>query len=267
MKLFLKKTILILLLFVPTSSWAGEQTKPSYNAKTVEECIHEKECFWHHLLLAVQTSALHKQATKRINVRKWQQPVHFVRHGNSEGVTSNYINGLMSQVIPVFFNEVTDTPPYNYVIIITDSIEEELSGKYKPYFDQIAGKDVTLNAYRIAAKPRNEKCHYLLFQDPNNHLSIYSYYAFIQKDHPDIKKCLKETVYAGFGLQDISHSHIIKTHPDPNSFTKLELLIMYYLNQDFIKSGISYQEFQETFDMAYDGLISELSLAEGNGIR
>lgn len=261
MKAFFYIILVIFLCLSSAQAFAAEKSNKPYKATTVDECIHEKECFWHHLLLAVQSAPAHQQATDRINVKKWQKPIRYRRMGKSEEISGDFVTGLVNQILPYFSESFTANQKYNYLIVITDSIETELSGTFKDVFDELAGAGVVLKTYREYAKPNSKKCHYLQFQDPKKHLTNHTYFAFIEKDHPDIKKCFKEVVYTGFGLADISYSPIVKSRSDPYSYTKLELLLIYYISQDFIRPGMPYDHFKKTFDTVYDRFIEAIEKA------
>ena len=233
-----------------------------YNAKTVEECIHEKECVWHHFLLAIQAAPVKQAASENINLKKWTKPVRYRRVGKSEAASSQIINGHINQILPFFHQKFTANDKFNFLIVVTDDIEGELSGEFKPLFDQMFGKDAVLTAYQRDVQENNKKCHYIHLQDSKKNFEIFSYFAFIQKDHSDIEACLKEVIYAGFGMSSLKFSPIVKTHSDSNTYSKLELVLLHMLYQDYFRSGMSLSQVRQVFDKIYEPLIEQVDKSE-----
>lgn len=237
----------------------AESEKP-YKATTVDECIREKECFWYHFLLAIQAEPIHRKPSKSINIKKWEAPVRF-RAIEIPADTDKAINEYLQQINTFFLQNISVEKNYNFLIFFTDNIRGELTGRFKSLFDKMLGIDAIEQGYNIQIKSGKEyekKCYYFHTQESDKNYRIQGYFSFIEKDNPQLSKCLREVVYTGFGLSDISYSPIVQTEYSEQKFTKLELLLIYFLYQDYFKSGMSYDQVQATFDKVYDPFIKIL---------
>lgn len=243
------------MLLTPVSAIASDNAQP-YKATTVDECIQEKECFWHHLLLAVQTDGTKKMASQNINIKKWEIPIRYRRYGHSQIITNEQSINIINDLLTYVQQNFSVDKKYNSAIVFTDSIEHELSVNFKSMFDNMFGEGKVLSTYRDSAE--NKKCHYINIQDQDNHYAMYAYFGFVQRDHPDILRCYKEIVYASFGLVDISFSPLIQSSQNEYKYSDLEKLIVLFIYQDFIKSGMSYAQLKTVFDKSYEPFLKYL---------
>ncbi len=253
-------TVMMSLLFVAFfiarffPAHAEQDTFP-YKAITVDECIQEKECVWYHLLLAVQAEPMKQEITGNLNVRKWEEPIRFKVKATTNGINGERIDGWYKSVARFTTQKISVEEVENFLILLTDDIEAELEGPYRKIFQGVFGDDRILDHYRAGPKKRGDKCHYVLLQDPRLNNAVYSYFSFIQKDHPDIQSCIKEAIYVGLGLSSIANSLIFENYQTDGPYTKLELLLILLVYQDRIRSGMSFDELKLTFHEIYDPLI------------
>ncbi|PCJ97305.1 MAG: hypothetical protein COA45_10240 [Zetaproteobacteria bacterium] len=247
---------LLSLLSFPSLSYAqSDAPEQPYKATTVDECIQEKACFWHHFLLAIQVSSIERKVSENINIKKWTRPIRFRRFGRPEDVPRNMVNEYIRQIEPFIAQSISADTKYNFSIIFTDDIERDLSGSYNGVFTDTFGRNVPLEAYRLDQKLRGEKCYHFNIQNSNRQLDLSGYFTFIQRDHSDVESCLKKAIYKGFGLDDISYTPIVKTHNNVKTYSKLELALMQLLYQDFFKSGMTFSEVEMVFNKIYTPFI------------
>lgn len=249
---------LLSLLSFPSLSYAQSDVSAKsyeYKATTVDECIQEKECFWHHFLLAIQVSPIERKVSKNINIKKWTRPIRFRRFGKPEDVPRNMVSKYIRQIEPFIAQSISADTKYNFSIIFTDNIEKVLSGAYNGVFTNTFGRNVPLEAYRLDQKQRGEKCYHFNIQDSKRQLDLSGYFTFIQRDHSDVESCLKKAIYKGFGLNDISYTAIVKTHENVKTYSKLELALLFFLYQDFFKSGMTFSEVEMVFNKIYSPFI------------
>lgn len=250
----------ILLIFASAILSHGSFAEPadlSYEATTPQECIYEKECVWYHLLLAVQADPLKQEITGNLNVRKWEEPIRFRVAAKVSGIKGDKINGWYRSVARFTTQKISVEDVENFLILFTEDIEKELEGPYRKTFKNVFGDDRILDHYRNVIKKRGDKCYYILLQDPRLNNAIYSYFAFIQKDHPDIQSCIKEAIYTGFGLSSIANSSVFKNYDKDGPYTDLEMLVLLVLSQDRIQSGMSFDELKLAFHEVYGPLMQK----------
>ena len=237
-----------------------------YKATTVDECIQEKACVWYHLLLATQMAPDQQRITPLLSVKKWEKPVRIRIIGRSPGVTKKQIdevtavaNSYMQQLNPYLLQDISVDQKYNFLILVTDDIEREISGDdLGKMFRKTYGGDLALHAYRDANES-NKQCYIAHMRDLSGKGGIYAFFTFIQKDNPKIEECIREAMYSGFGPADISYSPLLEKYQDSDSYSKLELLILFLLYQDNIQSGMNLDEMKKEFLKMYEPIMKYIN--------
>ncbi|PCI98586.1 MAG: hypothetical protein COB14_07660 [Alphaproteobacteria bacterium] len=153
----LRLFFLLSLVSLPSLSYAQSDVsaKPyEYKATTVDECIQEKACFWHHFLLAIQVSPIERKVSENINIKKWTRPIRFIRAGQAVGISGDVVKNYLQQLQPFVSQNISFDKEYNLAIIFSDHIESDLSGSYSKIFTNAFGRNVPLEAYRLDQKKR-----------------------------------------------------------------------------------------------------------------
>ncbi len=240
----------------PISSFASDNvdTPKPYKATTVDECIQEKECVWYHFLKAIQVEDSGEHLSEIVNIRKWGADVRFRRLGVDDRVSSLKIDDLLKQLVPFVSQPVSGNNKYNFAVVFTDDIEKELSGPFREPFRRAFGSDTLLDTYKETSKNDKERCFNFYIQDIDKNMQIFSYFAFIQKDHENIDLCLKNVLFSGFGLWAIADD-VFPESQNIHSYSKLDVLLIFMLYQDYFKSAMSFEEVKETFNKIYDPFI------------
>lgn len=243
----------------------------SYKATTVDECIQEKECVWYHFLLATQVKQKDSNPTEEINIKKWTEPLlvrPVVKAGHTE---PSALTSYLEQIIPFMMTDVKISQKYNYLVLITDDTDAELRGGLKTIFDSTVGSGVVQSVYDNLRTDYEKKCFYVPIQhteDPQNlakYGALQRYVAVIQSDISDMKKCLREVVYAGTGLVDIADSALVKKHYSSSDYSLLELMLIFIFYQDYYRPGMSYDEIKVAFDSNFDFYRKEITNFKAGG--
>lgn len=237
---------------------AKEKTTP-YKSTTQEECIQEAKCVLAHFLYALRSDPNQLDVSKNIDVKKWREEIYFSVDESSEETfqgKENYTKIMNSINRDIFFS---DKNRGNFNIVITDSIERSLRNPtYAKIFRSVLPDDRILRNYIDISSKRGDKCYPVVLRDPKLGNATFYYFAFIQKDHPSIKACVKEAVYHGFGLSSIANSPIFLNYNKDGPYTKLEILLLIILYQNEIKVGVDYKELKEAFYLVYEPTIKEI---------
>ncbi len=231
----------------------AEIIKPTYKAKTDAECVKERECVWYHLLLATQLSQINK-ATNVLNVKKWEKPVR-IRLISPDKPRQKLFDSYISQLLLFFPQDLTENQKYNFLIMFTDNIERTLSVTFNDVFKALFGQNIAPTVYRQETEkdPNGAgKCYFFHMQDPSHNNTIYTYFAFIEPDHPNISLCMREVIYSGFGLSNDAKSPIWDAAKKTNKYSDTEQLLLFILQRQTIHSGMSYDELRQAFDSAYE---------------
>lgn len=208
-------------------------------------------------LLSVQEFPSESKPSKNINIKKWHKQVRIRIAGLNKIKNSKTLDKYLSQLLPYMPQDFAVTDKYNYLVMFTDSIEGELKNEFSSIFDATLGKNTILDAYK---KSSDKKCYYIHLQSDEENYSINSYFAFIQSDHPNLELCFKEIFYAGFGPSNAADSNIWNSHKNTDKYSDLELIIMFILNTEYIKHGMSYEQLSQAFESAYKDAINFIKI-------
>ncbi len=241
-------------LILCTSSFslpASTYAKTPYESKTADECVYEKECVLSHLMMAMQSDPMKKEVTTEIDVRKWEEPIRFKVVSKIGDINIKSIDTWYNNLARATIQDISIEETENFLILFTNSIKAELEGSYGKIFRKVYGDDRVLKRYKKYKDVYDDKCHFVLLQDPKLDGAIYSYFAFIEAGHPDIQSCVKKLMYSGFGLAPIDRSPIFQDYDQYGPYSKLELLLVLISSQKHIRSSMSFEEIKDAFYQIY----------------
>ncbi len=203
----------------------------------------------------MQAEPVKREFSQNLNVKKWEKPIRVRLTQEYDSVNEQAVEKYLKQVSPFVTQKISANKSYNYLIVVTDNIEKELSGEFHDTFVKIFGRNLPLEAYKKAIKGVNGSsatCHYLHMQYLEHQITIHSYLSFIQKDDPDPKACLREIILAGLGLSDITWSPLLASYRNQDKYSDLELFMLLILYQDSIRSGMTFDQLKLVFDQLYE---------------
>lgn len=269
----MKKSIILLIVFV-LMSFDALASMP-FKSKTDDECVKELACAWHHFVLATKvptpTKSLPKESGARqwptkLNVRKWEKTLILKEDDSLDLVSYETIQNYYTQTwpfIPLRIQEAEGSS-WNHLIAITDDNETYISENLDGWAKKQFGKNLILDAYKAASERRDTSCYYLHIQDPNNSNQMDAFVAFIDEGHPNIEECLREVIYAGYGLSNVPDSIIWNKFKSTADYSKTEILTLRMLMDPSvgIRSGMNFETARKFYETAYPKMMERI---ERNG--
>jgi hypothetical protein len=252
----LRVVCIVFMVLFSTQSIA-EDTNPPYKSKTADECIYEKECFWHHFLLGMQKAPIYQVASKDAVLKRWEKPIRLRVMGTLDKETIRLADKYINQIVPfIVGRDIFLNKKYNHLILFTDDIERVLSGEFDSMFKKMYKKNVPLDGYRELTDIHQKECYYNNALKLRPRLNIYVQFSFIQEPNTNIKKCLRDAVYASTGMESVSYSPLLQEHKSSEVYTKLEQLLVFMLYQDQFIGGMTADQAKIVFDKIYEPFIT-----------
>jgi len=255
----LHKTLLMLfayfaLIISPLVANAkSPPTKPSYNAKTAEECILEKQCAWYAFGLQLGIFDYVQWVKVGKALRKWGQVLPVATGGQAQEYLPQFVN-VSKQLGPYLKHGMTsDFKNPQYIVIFTDNVDRIFS-LWEERLDMRMGKVKSRFIYdRI--KRDYEGC--LSFQTKNKLTEdISSVFTIIDTNSPYAEYCMAVNFYDALGLYGYLETQPFSFLSDKNKkdikFTDLDLFLLFLLYQPEFKSGMRATEIRDIYMKIYD---------------
>ena len=220
-----------------------------YNAKTVEECIHEKECVWSVFSGQLFNISDVSNDYPRSGLVRMRGKIAIMFAGNhAYGKYVNYFVSIAKELGPY-----ADLPidvlaqPYNHYIAITDDIDQE--------FSRIMPKLAELNALGYASgtfelyKEKGCISFYITGADGGY---ITQVFTIIDTRKKQVEACMAQNFYASYGPAIVKHEFSGITDLKNIHFTKIDKFVLFLLYQSEFKGGQSFEQVKAVFEELYE---------------
>lgn len=255
----LHKTLLMLfayfaLIISPLVANAkSPPTKPSYNAKTAEECILEKQCAWYAFGLQLGIFDYVQWVKVGKALRKWEHDLPVGVKGNGYSFLPTLAD--VSKQLDIYFPFEMRVDSYNprYLITITDDVDSTFD-TWEKRLDESMGQG---RSRLLFNKMKTDKMGCLSFHGQNKLTQdISSVFTIIDTNHPHAEYCMAVNFYDALGLYGYLETQPFSFLSDKNKkdikFTDLDLFLLFLLYQPEFKSGMRATEIHDIYMKIYD---------------
>jgi len=240
-----------------------QDNKIFYQSKNEHECLNEKECVWHHFLLAVQNHANPKNISSDLALHKWSGPIRIRIIGKKDKLSAKMYQDYINQIFPYIPQKISIETKYNFLIVETNDIEKDINTEFKQIALAALTPNNSLRNSGMIEVKKGAKCHNFFIATDKNKKSIEGYLSFIKEDDETMEPCLKEMVYEGFGISSIKASPIFKGERFSSEYSDLELFILYLFHNDAIQSNRDVNEIKKDFDQFYKPALNYFNRKKG----
>lgn len=235
-----------------------------YQAKTTDECIHERECAWYYFVkfqerVPENTKKEYgdklSEDDKNPAIKKWKTPLHFLilpQENNQE--YRDQLETVLARVSPHFPYDIKITnDKVTAVLMFSDDFKRDLFGTYKSFFSKMFGPylfkeygsfEITQPTINFRSFPFHDKEHI-----------IFGTAVFIKPDNSVINSSLESNIFYNLGFTGLSFMTPFFPADNHNKMTGLHFFLLRMLYHPDMKEGTRLSDSQITFNRIYPDVL------------
>lgn len=113
---------------------------PSYKAKTVDECINERDCVWYAFSKIADFKTMSDGSIHLIS--KWQKDIQILVIDDKDGRGVQKIENTITAIQPHIPYKISIEKKFNLLILFSDNIVNDVLYKYRDEFKKTYGSDI-----------------------------------------------------------------------------------------------------------------------------
>lgn len=258
----LSHIFLLAFLVVTATACRAESDSRSelpYEAVTVDECIHEKECVWYYFEKMIDRAKFGEKNDG--NLARWATDIKFGVLGYPTIPVKQNIHDAFNQISSFFPYKIEESVTgLNTLVLISDNFQEDVNGKYKKILMTMFKSDMFIKifnmTYAVADAP--ESCiSFPFFAENKEYLGNV---ILISPDKKKLSQCAAlhtlRTVGLAGGSEDLPLSaNSEAANGGKNTLNKLDLFLVYLLYSDTFKTGMPIAEVEMAFNNGYQKVL------------
>lgn len=235
-----------------------------YKAKTVEECLWEKECVWYAFSGFTSVKNLTEKKTAFIIPEKKAESAYFSKWNGAVTIMSvaqgreifpEQIDEFIKRFQPVFPYPITvKRGSHNFMIIFVDDFDRDISTTYRDALRGIFKSDLVYQVYHEVLSDDDLGCFSFSLDDVDKLTHVFEV-ALVNYNHGKALYCLQDHFFKGLGFGgSVNHfpfSYVSGKAGAAQAFTDLDLFLVYLLYQPEFTPAMSEADMKSAFEKVY----------------